>query len=148
MALPVETEISYRYRAKAVFGPFIQHSCDRADDIADLLHNAFTAGQVSSQDFGDILATTILWGGKSRFSEVDIIAVLTVVLHAEINSVERTHRYAMILRRLGLQAVAVVASKEWNAQVLSYAQALAVVVASNGQIDNDSWHVALTSLAQ
>lgn len=143
MAVTIETEQAYRYRASGIFVSFIHRGCDRTDDVADLLYDALTAGQVSAQEFTQILACTLLWGSHSRFSESDITVLLEVSQRVEVHTVECTHHCATVLRRIGLQVVAVVAGTEWDEQALSQAQVLGVAIASNGQVNADSWHAAL-----
>jgi hypothetical protein len=117
------------------------------DEVADQLHEAVAAGQVSEAELEQVLAVDLLWGGKSRQTETDVTAVLETSWRAEMKDVERAHRRAEILRRIGLQAVPVVAGMEWDEKALMQAQTLGVAIASNGQVDFDSWRVALTTKA-
>lgn len=136
-------EQEYRAKASGIFGRFIRRGRDRTDDIADKLHEAVAADQISEAELTQVLAADLLWGGKSRLDEAELIVVLEASWRAEVNDVERAHRRAGILRRVGFQAVAVVAGTEWDGQALSQAQALGVAVASNGQVNADSWRSAL-----
>jgi len=136
-------EQEYRAKASGIFGRFIRRGRDRTDDIAERLHDAVAVGQIPETERIQVLAADLIWGGKSYLDATDIIVVLEASWRAEVNDVERPHRRADILRRLGFQAVAVVAGTEWDDQALSVAQALGVAVASNGQVNADSWHAAL-----
>jgi len=136
-------EQEYRLKANGIFGRFIRRGKDRMDDVADQLHEAVTAGQVSEAELEQVLAVDLLWGGKSRQTEADVTAVLETSWRAEMKDVERAYRRAEILRRIGLQAVPVVAGMEWDGQALMQAQALGVAIASNGQVNFDSWRAAL-----
>lgn len=146
MAITIETEQAYRYRASGVFVRFIHRGCDRTEDVTDRLYDALTAGQVSEQAFAQVLASTLLWGGQSRFSESDITVVLEVSQRVDVNIVERAQHRAVVLRRIGLPVVAVVAGTEWDDQALIQAQTLGVAIALHGQVNADSWHKALTTV--
>jgi|688.fasta_scaffold286981_2 hypothetical protein len=137
-------EQEYRLKANGIFGRLIRRGKDRMDDVADQLHEAVAAGQVSEAELDQVLAVDLLWGGKSRQIEGDVIAVLESSWRAEVKDVEHAHRRAEILRRIGLQAVPVVAGMEWDGQALMQAQEFGVAIASNGQVNFDSWRAALS----
>lgn len=138
-------EQEYRVKASSIFGRFIRRGRDRTDDIADQLHEAVAAGQISEAELTQVLAADLLWGGKSRLDETELVVILEASWRAEANDVERAQRRAGILRRVGFQAVAVVAGTEWDGQALVQAQVQNVAIASNGQVNADSWRAALTA---
>lgn len=145
MALIIQSEYQYRYRASGIFAPFIRHGHDCTDDMADLLYNAMTAGEVSDQEILQVLSSALLWRGKLRATEVDITVVLDVCQCIENATIERIHHCAVVLCRTGIRAIAVVAGVEWNEQALALAKTLGVAIASNGQVNADSWNAALTA---
>ncbi len=101
------------------------------------------AGQISEDEFAQVLAADLLWGGKNRQDDKEVVVVLEASWRAEIPDVERAHQRAATLRRLGLFALPVVAGSEWDEDALSLANSLAVVTASNGTVDGDSWRNAV-----
>ena len=141
-------EQEYRLKASGIFGGFIRRGRERTDDIAEQLYEAVTLGKISQAERRQVLATDLLWGGKSYVDATDIVVVLEASWRAEKNDVERATRRAEIIRRIGFQAVPVVAGTEWDGQALIQAQALGVVIASNGQVNEDSWNAAVTALSR
>jgi hypothetical protein len=136
-------EHDYRLKANAIFGRFIRRGRDRTDDVADQLHDAVAAGTLSAQELAQVLSADLVWGGKSRENERDVIVVLEASWRAETADVERARQRAATLQRIGLHAIPVVAGMEWGEQALTLADSLAVAVAANGQIDAGSWQKAL-----
>ncbi len=139
-------EQEYRLKASRIFGNFLRRGRERTDDIGEQLYEAAMSGKISKADQTQVLAADLLWGGKSYIDGAEIVVVLEASWRAEVTDVERTHRRAEILRRTGFQAVPVVAGTEWAGQALQQAQALGVVIASNGQVNEDSWNAAVASL--
>ena len=135
-------EHDYLLKAKAIFGRFIRRGRDRTDDMADLMHDAVAAGQISEKELTQVLAADLLWGGKTRQDDKEVVLVLEASWRAEVTDVERAQQRAATLRRIGVYAVAVVAGSEWDEQALSLANSLAVVTAANGTVDGDSWRKA------
>lgn len=139
-------EQEYRLKASGIFGSFIRRGRDRTDDIAEQLYEAAALGKISQAERRQVLAADLLWGGKSYIDATEVIVVLEASWRAEKNDVERATRRAEILRRIGFQAIPVVAGTEWDGQALNQAEALGVVIASNGQVNEDSWNTGLASL--
>jgi hypothetical protein len=139
-------EQEYRLKASSIFGNFIRRGRERTDEIGEQLYEAAAIGKISKAERTQVLAADLLWGGKSYVDGMDIVVVLEASWRAEVTDVERAHRRAGILRRTGFHSVPVVAGTEWDGQALQQAQALGVVIASNGQVNEDSWHAALAAL--
>lgn len=139
-------EQEYRLKASSIFGNFLQRGRERTDDIGEQLYEAAMIGRISKADRTQVLAADLLWGGKSYIDGTEIVVVLEASWRAEVTDVERSHRRAEILRRTGFQAVPVVAGTEWDGRALQQAQALGVVIASNGQVNEDSWNAAVAAL--
>ncbi|MFZ4660699.1 MAG: hypothetical protein ACOYNY_27055 [Caldilineaceae bacterium] len=140
-------EQEYRLKASGIFGNFLRRGRDRTDDIADQLYDAVIANKISKTERTQVLAADLLWGGKSYVDGTEIIIVLEASWRAEKNDVERATRRADVLRRVGFRTVPIVAGTEWDGQALIQAQALGVVIASNGQVNEDSWNAAVTGLS-
>ncbi|RIK38374.1 MAG: hypothetical protein DCC55_21395 [Chloroflexi bacterium] len=136
-------EHDYRLKASAIFGRFIRRGRDRTDDVADQLYDALAAGTISAQELTQILSADLLWGGRARLNEEEVVVILKASWRAESNDVERAHQRATTLRRIGFYAVPVVAGMEWEQQARALADSLAVAIAANGQVDADSWQKAL-----
>lgn len=137
-----------RFRAKAIFGPFIRFGNDHTERIALQLHEAVNAGQVTEQELDQVLSADMLWGGKLHKDGTDITVVLEASWRAEVHDIERAAERAQVLRRIGVVAVPVVAGVEWNEDALALAEARNVVMATNRRVDRESWHRALSALAQ
>ena len=63
---------------------------------------------------------------------------------AQLNDVERAQQRATVLRRLGLDALAVATGNEWTDDAATVAQETGVVRVTNGSINSASWQNART----
>lgn len=139
-------EHDYRLKANAIFGRFIRRGHNRTDDVADRLHEAVAAGTISAQELENVLAADLLWGGRSRLGEEDdVLVILEASWLAEEADVTRAHQRATTLQRIGIHAVPVVAEAIWDEQAQALADSLGVAIATNGQVNPDSWQKALLS---
>ena len=136
-------EHDYRLKSNAIFGRFVRRGRDRTDDMADLMHEATQSGQITEKDLTQVLASDLLWGGKTREEGEDVVIVLEASWRAEEADVERAQQRAGILRRIGVSAIPVVAGTEWDEKAAALAESLGVAVASNGSLDGDSWRKAI-----
>jgi hypothetical protein len=137
-------EHDYRLKADAIFGRFIRRGRNYTNVVADQLHDAAAAGTVSPQEVEGVLLADLLWGGRSRLdAEDDVLVVLEASWLAKEVDVTRAHQRATTLRRIGFHVVPVVAGAVWDEQALALADSLAVVIATNGQVNPDSWQKAL-----
>jgi hypothetical protein len=134
-----------RFRAKAIFGPFIRHGEDRTDDIAAQLHEAVDAGQITEQELDQVLSADMLWGGKLHKDGTEVTVVLEASWRAEIHDVERAAQRTQVLRRIGVTAVPMVAGVEWNDDALALAVTKSVVTATDRRVDRESWHRAIAA---
>ena len=89
-------EHDYRLKANAIFGRFIRRGKDRTEDMADLMHEAVTTGQISEKELTEVLAADLLWGGKTRQDRKEIVVVLEASWRAEISDVERAQKRAIL----------------------------------------------------
>jgi septation ring formation regulator EzrA len=136
-------EHDYLWKATAIFGRFIKRGRDKTNDVADLLQEAQEAGLITAQEFTQVMAADLLWGGWLREVNTEVIVVVESSWLAEESDVNRAFDRAAILRRVGLQALPVVAGQEWTEAALNLAQQMRVVTAVNRLIDPDSWQGAL-----
>ena len=132
-------ELFYERKAASVFGRYIRRGRDMTNEVADALDEATNSGVIAENEFRQVLAADLLWGGRLRRLAVDVILVLEASWRAEVNDVERAKQRADILARIGFQAIPVVGGKEWAETAVSRAQELHVVRTTNGQIDSASW---------
>jgi hypothetical protein len=135
----------YRLKADAIFGRYLRNGQNVTNLVADRLQEALEQGQISETDFDQVLAADLLWGGRSRQTQEELVLVVEASWLAEVNDVERASSRAAILRKIGLPALPIVAGREWSAEAADLAQSRKVVVTSNGRIDVDSWQQALES---
>jgi hypothetical protein len=135
----------YHLKADAIFGRYLRNGQNVTNLVADRLQEALEQGQISETDFDQVLAADLLWGGRSRQTQEELVLVVEASWLAEVNDVERASNRAAILRKIGLPALLIVAGREWSAEAADLAQSRKVVVTSNGRIDVDSWQQALES---
>jgi predicted RNase H-like nuclease (RuvC/YqgF family) len=57
-------ERDYRDKATSIFGYYLKRGRNVTNEVADQLHAAEKAGQISEQEFDQVLATGLLWGGN------------------------------------------------------------------------------------
>jgi len=65
---------------------------------------------------------------------------------AETNDVEWAATRAAILRRIGLNALAIVGGEEWTDAAREQARREHVVTTTNGSIDPESWQAARSAI--
>ncbi|MFN8494378.1 MAG: hypothetical protein U0350_42655 [Caldilineaceae bacterium] len=88
----------------------------------------------------------LLWTGEERQTKRPLILVMEASWLAETNDVERAATRAAILRRIGLNALAVVGGEEWTDAARQEARREGVVTTTNGAIDPESWQFARSDL--
>jgi len=132
-------EREYRDKAAAIFGRYLKRGRDMTHDLADLLQEAEEVGQITSAEFDQVLAADLLWGGRLRRSEDEVVIVLEASWLAELTDIERARERADILQKIGVIAIPVVAGKTWSEEALSAALTYRVVVATNGRVEAESW---------
>jgi uncharacterized coiled-coil DUF342 family protein len=135
-------EQTYHFKAVSIFGRYLRRGRNMTNEVADQLQEAATAGQISTQEFDQVLAADLLWGGQLRQQEGAVILVIEASWLAEISDVERAVARANILRKIGLQALPVVAGQAWTEEAVTAARAQGVVMTTDGQIDEASWQNA------
>ncbi len=138
-------ETFYRDRAAAIFGRLLVQGHDATSQVADRLQEARRAGLISEQEYQDVLAVDLLWGGQLRDTRQAIVVVLEASWTVEATDVERAARRAAVLRRAGLKALPVAAGQEWPANVQADARDARVAMVQDGVVEQASWETALAS---
>jgi predicted RNase H-like nuclease (RuvC/YqgF family) len=138
-------EMSYRDKAASIFGRYVRRGRDMTNEIADQLHEAQEAGQITAQAFAKVLAADLLWGGHLRQAKGKVILVIEASWQAEVRDVERAINRTEILHTIGLRALPVVAGRQWTDEAAETARERGVVTTTNGYVDENSWEKALSA---
>lgn len=101
--------------------------------------------QLSDDEFTQVMATDLLWNGRSKQLPEGISLVVGVSWFAEPHDLEHAIRRAAILRQIGLRAFPVVAAKEWTDEVRAEALRRKVAIIQDYNADKLSWEAARTS---
>ncbi|MFN3476450.1 MAG: hypothetical protein ACK4Z6_02710, partial [Candidatus Methylomirabilales bacterium] len=110
---------------------------------ADWLQIALQEGRITEQDYTQVLAADLLWGGRLRETGEPVLLVVEASWRVERSDVERALERARVLRRTGLKAVPIAAGKEWSAEVEVLAYEKQVVIVQDGRVDEASLRAAL-----
>ena len=136
-------ESFYRDRATAIFGRLLSQGHDATTQVADQLQEARRQGVIAEQEYQDVLAADLLWGGRLRSSGEAIVVVLEASWTVGTTDVERAARRAAVVRRAGLRALAVAAGQEWPPNVQAEASDAGVAMVQDGVVHQASWEAAL-----
>ena len=139
-------EQTYHNKADAIFGRYLRNGRKAANQVADLLYDNLENGQVSEAELTQVLAADLLWAGEERQTKLPLILVMEASWLAESNDVERAATRAAILRRIGLNALAIVGGEEWTDTAREQARSAGVVTTTNGSIDAESWRTARSAI--
>jgi hypothetical protein len=142
-----DQERRYRDRADAIFGRFLRNGRNATNRVADQLYEALQAGSLSDKEVNDVLDADLIWQGQERSTDIPLVLLMEASWLAEVGDVARASTRAAILRRIGLQTLAVVGGKNWTDAAAEQARTAKVVIVSDGQIDIDSWQQARAQLA-
>ena len=136
-------ESFYRDRATAIFGRLLSQGHDATSQVADQLQEARRRGVIAEQEYQDVLAADLLWGGQLRTSREAIVVVLEASWAVGTTDVERAARRAAVVRSAGLRALAVAAGQEWPPNVQAEASDAGVAMVQEGVVHQASWEAAL-----
>ncbi len=136
-------ERKFRDDGTSIFGRFVRRGRDAKSDIADLLYEAEENNQISEAELEQVLVTDLLWQGKLRRSQTEVVLVLEASWTAEVSDVERAINRAEILQKIGLIAVPTVSGREWSAEALDLAKEEGVVQVIDLRVEPDSWARAM-----
>lgn len=137
---------TYHLKADAIFGRYLRNGRKAANQVADLLYDSLENGQISEAELTQVLAADLLWAGEERQTKLPLILVMEASWLAETNDVERAATRAAILRRIGLNALAIVGGEEWTDAAREQARRENVITTTNGSIDPESWQVARSAI--
>ena len=136
-------ERKYRDTAAGIFGLYIRNGRDLTNQIADQLYAAMETQIISEAELTQVLAADLLWGGEERKTKEPIILVMEASWLAEASDVVRAVARSAILRRIGLNALAVVGGKEWTDEARNLAKQSQAVTTTGGRVDRLSWELAM-----
>ena len=137
-------ERTYLDKAGAIFGPHLRRGCKVTSSVSEQLHDAIDAGTILKQEQRNVLAADLLWGGRLHKTGEEVVLVIEASWLAEETDVDRAVERANILRKIGLNALPVVAAREWAAGIPEMARERKVVMVTDGYVDEDSWQAVLT----
>ena len=140
-------ETDFTNKADAIFGRYLKRGHNVRNEVGDHLDEAEDNGLVSEQENDQVFALDLLWGGKLKSSKQQVILAIEVSWLAEKHDVERAITRANILRRIGLQALPVVAGVKWVDGLKEEALREGVVIVNDKQLDSASWHAALAKMS-
>ena len=140
-------ERTYRDKADAIFGSYLKRGRKVASSVSEQLYDAIDAGTILEQEQRKVLAADLLWGGRLHKTDEEVVLVIEASWLAEETDVDRAVERANILRKIGLNALPVVAAREWAAGIPEMACDRKVVMTTNGRIDEDSWQAAVTDIS-
>ncbi len=133
-------------KAAGVFGRYLKRGHDLSIELSDLLQQAEINGLITENEYDQVYAADLLWGGKLKSNDDDLILVVEASWLALDTDIERTIARSNILRKAGLKALPVVAAVEWEESTITTALAQKVVLVRDRSVDKSSWLAALASL--
>ncbi len=133
-----------RARATALFGSILKHGREATNQIGAMLHGARKDGLISEEELERVLASDLIWEGMSLISPKPVTLVVEVSWLVENNDVNRAVERAAVLRRLGINAVAVAVGENWDALTEKLALDCKAVIVHGGKVNKESWKSALT----
>jgi hypothetical protein len=136
-------EREFSDRATGIFGRYIKRGHDVANELSEIVQEAENAGKITENEYDQIYATDLLWGGKLKTTDEDIVLVVEASWLVLETDVERAVSRAEILRKVGLKAVPVVAGVEWADGMSEIALNQQVVMVLDRSIDKSSWSSAI-----
>ena len=140
-------ENDFTNKASAIFGYDLRRGSDVRNEVGDHLEEPEESGLVSEQESRQVFAADLLWGGKLKSTKQQAILAVEVSWLAEKHDVERAITRASILRRIGLQALPVVAGVNWVDGLKEEALREGVVIVDDKLLDKASWEAALAKMS-
>lgn len=135
-------------RAAGIFGTCIRRGKDARESISERLYAAFESGVISEDEIDQVLAADLLWAGKTRSTGRDVVLVIEVSCYAEETDLQRAATRAGILASIDVEALPVVAGKEWEDGLLERAIERGVVIVCDKRVDRTSWQGAEERMAE
>ena len=131
-----------RNNAPSIFGRYLARGREATNKVYDKLHEAYTNGEISESQYIQVDAVDLLWEGKVRTTQIEIILVIEISWKVAMHDVERAIARAKILQQVGFYALPVVIGRDWD----EAAKQAVVVQVTNGSVKSDSWSLVMTKL--
>lgn len=139
-------ESNFKSKADAIFGLLLRRGHDVRQEILSQLESAGDAGQITESDYEQVLVADLLWNGRSKATSDNLFLVIEISWFAEQSDIDRAINRAAVLRKLGLQAIPVVAAKVWSEPLVAEALTHHTVIVDEFKVNKDSWQAALALL--
>lgn len=139
-------ESNFKSKADAIFGLLLRRGHDARQGILSQLESAGEAGQITESDYEQVLAADLLWNGRSKATSDNLFLVIEISWFAEQSDIDRAINRTAVLRKLGLQAIPVVAAKVWSEPLVAEALIHHTVIVDEFKVNKDSWQAALALL--
>jgi hypothetical protein len=139
----------YRDKAPSIFGRYVQRGRFMTDQVIKQLHDAESKKIITETELDHVMEADLLWGGRlwNTEDETQIVLVVEASWLVAETDVERAVNRANILRKIGLNALAVVAGREWKDDMAEMARNAGVVMTTNGRVDRTSWQIAISQIS-
>ncbi len=136
-------EAFYHRRAAAIFGRYIVNGREVSNRVANRLQTAFEQTLITDEEYDQILAADMLFGGKLRLTGEEVLLVMEASWYAQVEDVQRAVDRAAIGQRGGLSAIPVVGGESWSDEAIALATERAVARTIDGRLDRASWQRAV-----
>ncbi len=125
-------------KAESIFGYGLRRGHDARNEIASKLEEAEEKGQISRDEYIQVMATDLLWSGRLKQSKEMTTLVIEASWFAEQNDLNRAIARTAILSRIGIQTFPVVAAKEWSEAIQKLAQEKHVIMVHEFSLNKTS----------
>lgn len=136
----------YRQRIGAIFSQYLCKGSEATDWLGDLLYEEVSHGLMTSVEMKQVMVADLLWSAETRNNKRHVVIAMEIAWLVEESILERAITRAAILRRAGVDALAMVGGHEWIDALKTRAWQANVVTTSNGRLDDESWLHAIQSL--
>ncbi|MDM8529118.1 hypothetical protein QUF58_13040 [Anaerolineales bacterium HSG24] len=124
-----------RNNAPAIFGRHLIRGKEATNKIYDRLYEAHANGEISESQYAQVDAVDLLWEGKLRTTQTEMVLVIEISWKIAMHDVNRAIERAEILQQIGFNTLPVVIGREWD-EATKQADVVQVV---NGSVKRDSW---------
>ncbi len=136
----------YRQKIGSIFSQYLRKGSEANDWLGDLLHEKMSDGTITAAEMKQVMAADVLWAAETRDNKRRIVIAMEASWLAEEGDLERAVTRATILRRAGVDALAMVGGHEWRDALKARAWQAKVITTSNGRLDDESWLKAIESI--
>ncbi len=135
-------EAFYHRRAAAIFGRYIANGREVSNEVANQLQAAFEQTRITDDEYDQILAADMFFGGKLRPTGQEVLLVMEASWYAQVEDVQRAADRAAMAQRGGLPSLPVVGGETWSDEAIALATERAVAMTRDGRLDRASWQRA------